>query len=81
MLFKFSYILIGEKSAFSATQMKKSQKITKKNLRIEHFRCRARLDAEKKPSENFALQNSRQESTNPRMDLWFHVFGNAKQKK
>jgi len=36
-----------------------------------------RMDAEKKQSKNFALQNSCQESTNPRMDLWFHVFGNA----
>ena len=32
-------------------------------------------------SENFAGQNSRQESRNPWMDFWFHVFGNAERKK
>ena len=31
--------------------------------------------------ENFAWQNSRQESENPRMDFRFHVFGNTDRKK
>ena len=31
--------------------------------------------------ENFAGQNSRQESENPRMDFRFHIFGNANVKK
>ena len=31
--------------------------------------------------ENFAEQNSRQESRNPWMDFWFHIFGNVNVKK
>lgn len=42
--------------------------------------CRARLDAEQKPSKNFASQNSCQESENPLRDFRFHVFGNANEK-
>ena len=48
------------------------QKNPKKN------RCK---DAAAQESENFAEQNSRQESENPWMDFRFHVFGNAERKK
>jgi len=34
-----------------------------------------------KAKREFCLQNSRQESENPRKDFRFHVFGNAKAKK
>jgi hypothetical protein len=64
-------IFIAKKIRFSAMENESRRKNPKKN------RC---MDAATQQSENFAMQNSRQESTNPRMDLWFHVFGNAKQK-
>ena len=46
-----------------------------KNHRIEHYRCCARLDAAAQQSENFAEQNSRQESENPGKDFRFPIFG------
>ena len=49
-------------------QTGKSQKNPKKN------RC---TDAAAQQGENFALQNSRQESENPGKDFWFHIFGSA----
>ncbi|MDY6396438.1 MAG: hypothetical protein SPL22_01805 [Treponema sp.] len=57
--------------------MQKSQKNPKKIRHIEHYRCCARLDVAAQQSENFVGQNSRQESENPWMDFWFHVFGNV----
>ena len=51
---------------------------TEKVRILQKNRCK---DAAAQESENFAEQNSRQESENPRMDFWFHVFGNAERKK
>ena len=52
-------------------QIQICQKNPKKNRHIEHYRCCARLDVAAQESENFAWQNSRQESENPRMDFRF----------
>ena len=52
-------------------QIQICQKNPKKNRHIEHYRCCARLDVAELQGENFAGQNSRQESANPRMDLRF----------
>ena len=38
-------------------------------------------DVAAQQSENFAVQNSRQESENPGKDFRFHIFGNAEWKK
>ena len=58
-------------------QIQICQKNPKKIRHIEHYRCCARLDVAELQGENFAWQNSRQESENPRMDFRFHVFGNV----
>jgi len=58
-------------SMFSAMQIQICQKNPKKNRHIEHYRCCARLDVAAQESENFAEQNSRQESKNPGMDFRF----------
>jgi len=46
-------------------------------MQIENFEKIRHKDAAAQEGENFASQNSRQESRNPWMDFWFHVFGNA----
>ena len=62
---------------FRQRKTKKVRILQKKLRHIEHYRCCARLDVEQKQGENFAMQNSRQEFRNPRMDFRFHIFGNV----
>ena len=51
-------------------------------MQIESFLKKLRhTDVAAQEGENFAWQNSRQESENPWMDFRFHVFGNAERKK
>ena len=59
---------------FGNANVNLSEKSKKKIRHIEHYRCCARLDAAEQQGENFAEQNSRQESENLWMDFRFHIF-------